>query len=84
MSPYQVEMLQAALTAREHEVIEYQVNIDNYTRALDLIGDDAELAPFRTQLAGLLASSRLEQRKAQVMLTVIKQQLVEVGACTVA
>ena len=37
--------------------------------------DRAELAGFVDQLTGLLASERLEQKKAKVMLAVLNQQL---------
>jgi hypothetical protein len=72
---YRTEILTAALDGRIKEVTEYQVNIDNFTLAIARIGDDPELQPFKEQLSGLLASSILEQRKAQVMLEVIKSQL---------
>lgn len=72
---YRDELLTSAREAREREVTEYQVNIDNFTLAIAKIGDDAELASFRQQIEGLLESSRLEQRKAQVMLAVVCEQL---------
>lgn len=72
---YRNEILTSALDARVKEVTEYQVNIDNFRLAIERIGDDAELQEFKTQLEGLLASSMLEQRKAQVMLDVIKSQV---------
>jgi hypothetical protein len=75
MHPYHKEILTTALEGRERELIEYQVNIDNYRLAIEHIGSDEELQPFREQLQGLLASSLLEQKKSQVILTVIKQQL---------
>lgn len=75
MHPYQREILTTALEGRERELIEYQVNIDNYRLAIEHIGSDEELQPFREQLQGLLTSSLLEQKKSQVILTVIKQQL---------
>lgn len=75
MSPeYRKEILTAALDARIKEVTEYQVNIDNYRLAIERIGDDEELQPFKQQIQTLLASSRLEQRKAQIMLDVIRSQ----------
>jgi len=37
--------------------------------------DRHELSGFVDQLTGLLASERLEQKKAKVMLAVLKQQL---------
>lgn len=72
---YQKEILTAALDARIKEVTEYQVNIDNFRLAIERIGGDQELQPFKQQLQELLASSVLEQRKAQIMLDVIKGQL---------
>jgi hypothetical protein len=76
MNPdYKNEILTAALDARIKEVTEYQVNIDNFRLAIAKIGDDAELQPFKDHLQNLLASSLLEQRKAQIMLEVIRSQL---------
>lgn len=72
---YRKEILTAALNARIKEVTEYQVNIDNYRLAIEHIGDDKELQPFKQQIQALLQSSILEQRKAQIMLDVIKCQL---------
>ncbi len=72
---YKTEILTAALDARIREVTEYQVNIDNFTLALQRIGDEPELQGFKEQIQGLLSSSILEQRKAQIMLEVIRSQL---------
>jgi hypothetical protein len=74
------ETLKASLQGREQEIMHYQINIDNYTIALDEISklpDDerAELSGFAEQLTGLLASEKLEQKKAKIMLAVIKRQL---------
>jgi len=74
------KMLKAALEGREQEIMHYQINIDNYTIALDEISnlpDDErlELAVFAEQLTGLLASEKLEQKKSKIMLNVIKRQL---------
>lgn len=75
MNEYHREILAGSVEQREREVTEYQVNIDNYTRAIAKIGDDVQMQPFAEQLRGLLESSRYEQRKAQIMLDVIKEQL---------
>ena len=75
MNEYQKEILTAALDARSKEVTEYQVNIDNYALAIERIGDDPELQDFRAQLEELLTSSKLEQRKARIMLDVVREQL---------
>lgn len=72
---YKKELLTSALDARVREVTEYQVNIDNFRAAIAKIGSDAELADFKVQLEGLLASSLIEQRKAQIMLDVIREQV---------
>jgi hypothetical protein len=74
------EILQMSLEARVQEVMHYQINIDNYTIALDEIAklppqDQAELSEFAGQLRGLLASEKLEQKKAKIMLGVVQQQL---------
>ena len=74
------QVLKDSLPAREAEVMHYQINIDNYTIALDEISklpDDerAELSGFAEQLTGLLASEKLEQKKAKIMLAVIKRQI---------
>lgn len=75
MTPYHHELLSMALDARLKEVTEYQVNIDNYRLAIEEIGEDDELQPFKMQLQELLRSSLIEQRKAKLMLGVIKSQL---------
>jgi hypothetical protein len=74
------EILRINLDARIQEVMHYQINIDNYTLALENIADmnaddRAELSGFADQLRGLLASEKLEQKKAKVMLMVLQQQL---------
>lgn len=74
------EILSSAFEARQQEVMHYQINIDNYTIALMEIRklpqtEQDELRVFADQLKDLLASERLEQKKAKIMLTVIQQQL---------
>ena len=74
------EILAASLKAREQEVMHYQINIDNYAIALEEIAklprdEQAELSGFAEQLRNLLASEKLEQKKAKIMLNVVKQQL---------
>jgi hypothetical protein len=75
MKEYTKQILTAAKEGREKEVIEYQVNIDNFQRAIVLIGDDPDMQEYKARLADLLKSSKLEQRKAQIMLQVISDQL---------
>ena len=71
------ETLKEALKAREEEVLMYQINIDNYERAIIKSAEDAELDDFVARLNELLASSRLEQKKAKIMLDVIREQIEE-------
>lgn len=72
---YRHEILKASIEARVREITEYQVNIDNFRLALEACQDEADMSEFREQLQELLASSIREQRKAQIMLSVIKKQL---------
>lgn len=69
------ELLTEALSAREDEVIHYQINIDNYERAIEKATLDPDLTEFVSQLSSLLQSSSIEQKKAKIMLEVIKDQL---------
>ena len=74
------EILQMSLDARVQEVMHYQINIDNYTIALNDIGklsqeEQAELSEFSSQLRGLLSSEKLEQKKAKIMLEVVRKQV---------
>lgn len=75
LNEYKKEILTSALEGRKKEVTEYQVNIDNFRLAIEKIGDDVELAPFKAQLQDLLKSSIYEQSKAKIMLEVIQSQL---------
>jgi hypothetical protein len=74
------EILAMSLEAREAEVMNYQINIDNYAIALEEIGalppeERTDLATFAEQLRTLLSSEKLEQKKAKIMLSVIKKQV---------
>lgn len=75
------EILSMSLEGREQEVMNYQINIDNYALALEEIAnlppdERNELSNFAEQLRTLLTSERLEQKKAKIMLAVIKKQVV--------
>jgi hypothetical protein len=74
------EILKSSLDARIQEVMHYQINIDNYRIALDEISkmsddDRAMLSGFSDQLRTLMSSEKLEQKKAQIMLTVLQKQV---------
>lgn len=75
------EILAMSLEGRVQEVMNYQINIDNYALALEEIGnlppeERNELSEFTEQLCSLLTSEKLEQKKAKIMLAVIKKQVV--------
>jgi len=75
------EILAMSLDGRMQEVMTYQINIDNYALALEEIGNLSpdernELSEFTEQLRSLLTSEKLEQKKAKIMLAVIKKQVV--------
>ena len=79
-TPTRKDILSAAHEARGQEIMHYQLNIDNYTLALEEIrampaAEAAELAGFADQITNLLASEKLEQKKSKIMLRVIQRQL---------
>lgn len=75
-------ILRTAAEGREREVMHYQINIDNYERAIaEIEANHPDMADFADHLRGLLASSRVEQAKERVMLKVIRDQLEDVS-CT--
>jgi hypothetical protein len=74
------EILALSLDARVQEVMHYQINIDNYAIAIEEIAklppdERNELAEFSEQLCNLLKSEKIEQKKAKIMLSVIKKQM---------
>lgn len=75
MNDYKKEVITAAATQRRQEVMDYQINIDNYRMAIELIGDEVDLQEFKAQLQDLLRTNLIEQRKTQIMLTVMETQL---------
>jgi hypothetical protein len=70
-----LSMLTDAKKHREDEVLEYQVNIDNYRLAIDKASQDPDMVEFKAQLESLLTSSVIEQKKARIMLEVLTEQL---------
>jgi len=74
------EILNSALEARVQEVMHYQINIDNYALALQQISslpadEQVDLSAFAEQLRGLLASEKIEQKKAKIMMAVLQAQV---------
>lgn len=74
-----IDLLAAAAEGREREVMHYQINIDNFTRAIaEIEANHPEMNDFADSLRELLASSKQEQAKERIMLKVIRDQLEEV------
>ncbi len=77
-----LSILTAAAEGREREVMHYQINIDNYQRAIaEIEANHPDMGEFAARLRELLASSITEQAKERIMLKVIRDQLEE-AACT--
>jgi hypothetical protein len=70
-------VLHQAAEQREREILDYQINIDNYRLAIKKIEQESidDLLEFKTQLESLLQSSVLEQAKAKLIYDVIVEQL---------
>lgn len=77
---HRFDILKKALEGRVREITEYEVNIENFRRAISKIGTDKSMAKFRKQLEELLSSNLMEQRKSRVIHDVIAEQLKEMGA----
>ena len=79
-----IDTLKTALEGRNQEILGYQINIDNYVRAIAKINaehaDNAAMIEFRDQLADMLTSNRTEQLKTTVIRDVIVDQLTELEA----
>lgn len=79
-----IEILKSALTARDEEILGYQINIDNYSRAIDKINssyaDNKQIVEFGKRLAAMLEEHKTEQLKAKIIRDVIADQLNEMEA----
>ena len=76
-----LEILKSALNSRNDEVENYQINIDNYTRAIQKIEENylenTKIVEFRDNLIDLLESSKTEQLKSIIIRDVITEQVKE-------
>jgi hypothetical protein len=74
-----IKILTDAYEHRKREVMHHQINIDNYTLALEEIAEkhpeDEAMAEFANRLRDLLASSIIEQAKEVIMRDVMAKQL---------
>jgi len=75
------DILKTCLEARNNEVAEYQLNIDNFKRAIEKIdtqyAENQDMLDFKEQLIKLLADNQREQLKSIIMRDVIADQLAE-------
>lgn len=73
------EILQQNYEHRLQEIENYQINIDNYTMALEEIElnhkNELGMEQFKEQITSLLISEKIEQRKALVMRNVLLKQI---------
>ena len=76
-----LNVLQTCLETRNNEVAEYQLNIDNFKRAIEKIdtqyAENQDMLDFKEQLIKLLADNQREQLKSIIMRDVIADQLAE-------
>jgi len=76
-----LQILQEALEPRNDEILNYQINIDNYTRAIDKINtqyvDNPDLIEFRDKLAVEVKNHKTEQLKSIIIRDVIADQINE-------
>jgi Cys-tRNA synthase (O-phospho-L-seryl-tRNA:Cys-tRNA synthase) len=79
-----LQTLQSALEPRNDEILNYQINIDNYTRAITKINDEhadnLALIEFRDNLSDMVESHKTEQLKAIIIRDVIADQITELEA----
>ncbi len=79
MNKDRMDILFAAAQGRRASVMDYQINIDNFSLAIEKINaehnENPAMLEFAEQLRALLASSLTEQLKERIMLEVIEQQL---------
>jgi len=79
-----IKALQSALSARNDEVEGYQIDIDNFERAIAKINtehlENSAMVEFRDRLAEMLVSNKTEQLKAKIIRDVIADQLSELEA----
>jgi len=79
-----LETLQPALEGRNEEIMGYQINIDNYIRAIAKINAEHASNPamieFRDHLADMLETNKIEQLKTIIIRDVIADQVAELEA----
>ena len=76
-----LETLKPALEGRNEEIMNYQINIDNYVRAISKINTEHASNPamieFRDRLTEMLETHKIEQLKTIIIRDVIADQIAE-------
>ena len=76
-------ILTPALEGRDQELLNYQINIDNYVLAIARINadyaDNEDLRAFRDELQTRLEQERRQQLRAQVIRDVIADQVAQLN-----
>jgi hypothetical protein len=76
-----LETLNTLKEIREQEIAEYQLNIDNFIRAIAKIdadhNDNEDMLEFKNHLLQLLADNKREQLKSIIMRDVLADQIAE-------
>lgn len=76
-----INILKHALEVREEEIFSYQIDIDNFERAIKKIEieykEDTNMQSFKENLYKLLKENKEQQAKAIIIYDVIKEQLFE-------
>lgn len=79
-----LETLKSNLVSRNTEVENYQINIDNFDRAIAKINadysDNTDMIEFRDHISNILKSNKKEQLKAIIIRDVIAEQISELEA----
>jgi len=73
------EILSDALGYRKQELLNYEINIENYKRAIEKSKSDPDLQDFRDNLEQILKTEIIEKKKSQVMHDIISEQLEELN-----
>lgn len=75
-----LEVFKAALQQREEEIFHYQIDIDNFKRAIKKIEieyeEDNDMKEFKKNLENLLQQNIAQQKRAQLIYDVVKEQLI--------
>jgi uncharacterized tellurite resistance protein B-like protein len=76
-----LSILTPALEGRNAEILNYQVNIDNYVLAIEKINNEyaenSDLQAFRAELQARLDEERRQQLRTQVIRDVIADQVAQ-------